>query len=45
MVLKGDNEPLLGAIPFEDMDVIIHPLTQEIMVNPEHVYYAQMKLK
>jgi clan AA aspartic protease len=22
MVLKGDNEPLLGAIPLEDMDVL-----------------------
>lgn len=45
MVLPGDNEPLLGAIPLEDMDVLIHPLRQELMVNPEHPYFAQMKLK
>lgn len=45
MVLPGDNEPLLGAIPMEDMDVLIHPLRQELIVNPEHPYMAQMKLK
>ena len=45
MVLKGENEPLMGAIPMEDMDVLIHPLRQELIVNPEHPYFAQMKLK
>ena len=45
MVLPGDNEILLGAIPMEDMDVLIHPLKQELIVNPEHPYFAQMKLK
>jgi len=45
MVLQGDNEVLLGAIPLEDMDVLIHPLRQELIVNPEHPYFAQMKLK
>ena len=45
MVLPGDNEPLLGAIPMEDMDVLIHPLRQELMVNPDHPYFAQMKMK
>jgi clan AA aspartic protease len=45
MVLSGDSEPLLGAIPLEDMDVVIHPLRQELLVNPEHPYFAQMKLK
>jgi clan AA aspartic protease len=45
LVLQGDNEPLLGAIPLEDMDVLIHPLRQELIVNPDHPYYAQMKLK
>ncbi len=45
LVLQGGNEPLLGAIPLEDMDVLIHPLRQELIVNPEHPYYAQMKLK
>jgi len=45
LVLSGDNEPLLGAIPLEDMDVLIHPQRQELIVNPEHPYFAQMKLK
>ena len=26
MVLPGDNEPLLGAIPMNDMDILMHPL-------------------
>jgi clan AA aspartic protease len=45
LVMQGDNEPLLGAIPLEDMDVLIHPLRQELIVNPDHPYFAQMKLK
>ena len=45
MILPGDSEPLLGAIPLEDMDVLIHPLRQELIVNPDHPYFAQMKMK
>ena len=45
VVLQGDNEPLLGAIPMEEMDVLIHPLRNELIVNPEHPYYAQLSLK
>ncbi len=45
MVLPGSSEPLLGAIPLEDMDVLIHPQRQELIVNPEHPYFAQMKMK
>ena len=50
MILPGNSEPLLGAIPLEDMDVLIHrnvgpPQRQELIVNPEHPYFAQMKLK
>ena len=45
MILPGDAEPLLGCIPLEDMDVLIHPLRQELIVNPEHPYFAQMKIK
>ena len=45
VVLQGDNEALLGAIPMEEMDVIIHPRKQELMVNPEHPNYAQLSLK
>src|ERR1700743_2339229 len=45
MVLPGDNEPLLGAIPLEEMDVLINPYRQELIVNPDHPYFAPMKLK
>lgn len=44
-VLQGSNEPLLGAIPMEEMDVLIHPLRQELIVNPDHPYYAVLKMK
>lgn len=30
------NEVLLGAIPMEDMDVVVSPLHQKLMVNPEN---------
>ncbi len=45
MVLPADSEPLLGAISLEDMDVLIHPSKQELIVNPDHPYFAQMKMK
>ena len=45
MVLTGDIEPLLGVIPMEEMDVLIHPTREELIVNPEHPYFAQLKLK
>lgn len=45
MVLPDDSEPLLGVIPMEDMDVLIHPLTQKLVVNPDHPFYALMKMK
>jgi len=44
-VLPGDSEPLLGAIPLEDVDVLVHPYRRELIVNPDHPYFAQMKLK
>lgn len=45
MVLPGDSEPLLGAIPLEDMDVLIHPQRQELIVNPDHPNFSVMKMK
>jgi len=45
MVLPGGSEPLLGAIPLEDMDVLVNPYRRELIVNPDHPYFAQMKLK
>ena len=44
-VLNGDSEPLLGSIPMEEMDVIILPHKQELVVNPEHPEYAVLKMK
>lgn len=45
LVLQGDSEPLLGAIPLEEMDVLIHPQRQELIVNPDHPYSAQLIMK
>lgn len=36
LVLPGNSEPLLGAIALEELDVIIHPLRQEMVVHPDH---------
>jgi clan AA aspartic protease len=33
-LVLGDRV-LLGAIPMEDLDVLIHPLKQKLIVNPE----------
>lgn len=44
-VLQGSNEPLLGVIPMEEMDVMIHPQRQELIVNPDHPNYAQLSMK
>jgi clan AA aspartic protease len=43
MVL-GD-EVLLGAIPMEDMDVVIHPASRQLMVRPENPNFACTKAK
>jgi clan AA aspartic protease len=45
MVLPGDSEMLLGAIPMEAMDVLIHPNQNKLVVNPLHPYIAQLSLK
>ncbi len=45
VILPGDSEPLLGAIPMEDMDVLIDPKSQELIINPEHPYVAKKSLK
>ncbi len=33
------NEPLLGIIPLEAMDLIVDPRQQMLMVNPQHPNY------
>lgn len=45
IVLPGGSEVLLGAIPMEDMDVLIDPRQQKLVVNPKHPNKAQKHLK
>jgi clan AA aspartic protease len=41
LVLPGNTNVLLGAIPMEDMDVLVDPRNQRLIVNPEHPMRAQ----
>ena len=45
LVLPGNEEVLLGAMLMEEMDVLIHPSREELIVNPEHPNKPQMVLK
>jgi clan AA aspartic protease len=45
VVLPTASEVLLGAIPMEDMDVLIHPREEKLVVNPKHPYIANKYLK
>lgn len=45
VVLPGESEVLLGAIPMEDMDVVMVPKLQTIDVNPHSKYIAKKKIK
>lgn len=45
MVLPGDSEVLLGAIPMEDLDVLIEPRQQRLIVNPASPNIARKSLK
>ena len=45
LVLPGNEEVLLGAIPMEEMDVLIHPNREELIINPDHPNKPQMVLK
>jgi hypothetical protein len=44
ILLPGDAEPLLGLLPLEGMDVLIDPLREELIVNPEHPDEAVFRL-
>ncbi|MBT4836799.1 MAG: hypothetical protein HON94_05585 [Methylococcales bacterium] len=44
-VLPGESEVLLGAIPMEDMDVVLVPKLQTIDVNPKSRYLAKKRIK
>ena len=39
------NECLLGAIPMEDMDLVIHPKLIKLSVNPESPNIARGMVK
>ena len=45
MVLPGDSEVLLGAIPMEDMDLVIEPKTETVRVNPSMPYISRKPMK
>ncbi len=45
VVLPNSSEVLLGAIPMEDMDVLVDPRQQKLVVNPKHPYVATKYLK
>jgi clan AA aspartic protease len=45
VLLPGNAEPLLGQIPLEDMDVILLPKEERMIVNPESPYIARKDLK
>lgn len=45
LVLPGDTEPLLGAIPMEEMDVLVSPREQQLIVNPQHPNKPVMALR
>ncbi len=44
VIILGD-EVLLGGIPMEDLDVVVHPATRSLMVNPESPNIAMTKAK
>lgn len=44
LVLPGDSEILLGAIPLEELDVLIDPVRQRLIVNPAHPDYAVWRI-
>jgi len=43
-LVMGD-EPLLGAVPMEDMDLVVHPLSRTVTVNPASPNFPHHKIK
>ncbi|MBN2209163.1 MAG: clan AA aspartic protease [Candidatus Coatesbacteria bacterium] len=39
------NEVLLGSIPMEDMDVLVDPKRERLIVNPDNPYLPKAKVK
>ena len=42
---RGDSEPLLGAIPMEEMDLAIFPLEGRLDYNPAHPDGLMLSMK
>lgn len=36
IVLPGDTRPVLGRFPLSQMDVVLDPITHQLIINPEH---------
>ena len=45
IVLPGDADVLLGAIPMEDMDLVINPKKQTVEVDPTMPYISKKPMK
>ena len=45
MVLPENSEPLLGAIPLENMDVVVYPQRKKLTVNPDSSFMSTMTMK
>ena len=45
VVIPNSSEVLLGSIPMEDMDILVDPRRQKLVVNPKHPYVATKYLK
>jgi clan AA aspartic protease len=45
VILPGVSEVLLGSIPREDLDVVVDPKRQRLIVNPASPYIATKYLK
>jgi hypothetical protein len=45
IIWPWNSTPLSVCIPIEDMDEIIHPIREELIVNPEHLFMAQIIMK
>jgi clan AA aspartic protease len=43
-IVLGD-EVLLGAVPMEDMDLVVIPSTRRVIVNPQHPNFASGPVK
>ena len=45
IVLPCDSQSLLGTVALDDMDILIHSQTRELVINPDHPYFTQVKIK